>query len=96
MGEYKKVETSPEVWDAIRAKHRDRLTVFSSFSDPSGTFCGGSGMRGRMETTYGFPDADWPLIEAKTTWTIDQAKPYERVNEQHQYWLCLPQRDEDD
>jgi len=95
MSDYKKVETTGAVWDAIMAAHRSQLTVFSSFSDPSGTMFGGGGQRGRMETAYGFNDADYPLIEAKTTWDIDRMKPYERVDEQHQYWLCLPQKDED-
>lgn len=88
--EYRKVTTSAEVWAVIKAKHGKDLVVFSSFSDPDGTFCGGSGGTGRMETAYGFVNADYPIMEAKTTWEISLDQPHKRINEAHEYWLCLP------
>ena len=87
------VSTSAEVWAVIRARHFPQLKVFSSFSDPDGTFQGGPGDKGRMETTYGLEGADYPLIGARTTWTIDREKPYRRMNEQHEYFLFIAMKD---
>jgi hypothetical protein len=95
MSEYNKIPTSAEVCAVIRARHNDGMTVFSTFSDPDGTFNGGSGERGRMDTAYGFKGCDWPLIEYRTTWEIDHSTPYKRVNEKCEYWLCIPLRDEE-
>ncbi len=87
---YKKIKTTPEVWAVIRASHPE-LTVFSSFSDPEGGSEYGDGTP-RMETAYGFRGGDFPIIEAKTTWEYakDEEKPRVRKNEKHEYWLCLP------
>ncbi len=60
---YRAVVTSPQVWDAIRERHE--VTQFSSFSDPTGTFMGGPGEIGTMETTYGLRGADYPFIGAR-------------------------------
>lgn len=95
MTDYKTIPTSAEVWAVIQARHGRELHVFSSFTDPSGTFNGGPGKQGKVFTSYGFKDGDFPIMEAETTWEIDCEKPYERVNEQHKYWLCLPVRQED-
>lgn len=93
---YEITETSAEVWAVIRAKHHADLVPFSTFSDPDGTMFGGSGQNGRMETAYGFQGADFPIMEAVTTWDIDRSEPYKRLNEKHRYWLCLPRKSEDD
>lgn len=93
MSEYRRVSTSAEVWAVIRARHPD-LCVFESFSDPNGAFNGGSGLTGRMETALGFRGEDYPLIAAKTTWGINPDEPYKRMNERHEYWLCLPVRED--
>lgn len=87
--DYPAFVSSPEVWAVIRARHNIDLAVFSSFSDSTGTFNGGPGTDGRMETTYGLDGADIPLIGARTTWTIDPAKPFERVDEKHEYFLFI-------
>ena len=44
----------------------------------------------RMFTSYGFAQADYPLMEAETTWDIELSRPGFRRNEVHQYWLCCP------
>lgn len=88
MADYIKIPTSPEVWAVIRARHPE-LKPFSSFSDPDGTFNGGPGERGRMETSYGFPNADFPILEASTTWIIDHAQPSSRIEQKNEYWLCI-------
>lgn len=90
--DYKRIPTSPEVWAVIKARHPD-LRVYASFSDPDGTFNGGSGETGVMETTYGFAEADYPLMEARTTWRIEPGS-FKRHDTEHQYWLCAPIKDE--
>lgn len=84
--DYNTIATSLEVWAVIKARHHDELVVFGSYSSP-GT--------GRMETSYGFKGADYPVMEARTTWTVNPEKEYERIDEIHEYWLCLPIEDED-
>lgn len=94
MSDYRKMPTSREVWAVIRARHND-MVVFGSFSDPNGDQFGGGGTQGKMFSSFGFKNADYPLIEAETTWDIDPENPHRRQNEKHQYWLCLPKKEED-
>jgi hypothetical protein len=89
VNDYVKVATSAEVWAVIEARHGNEMTVFESFSDPDGTFNGGDGTRGRMETAWGFKGAQVPTLYAKTTWEIDPEATYKRINEQYEYWLCV-------
>jgi hypothetical protein len=86
MSDFKRTSTSAEVYAVLRARHGDAMTVFASFSDPDGTFVGGDGTRGRMETVWALMDA--PLLEVRTTWDIDPAKPSTRINSKNEYWLC--------
>jgi len=88
MSNWHHINTSAEVWAVLHARHRKELTVFATFSDPDGEYTGRS--QGCMETTYGFKGCEYPLMEARTTWTIDPEQPHKRIDEQHQYWLCLP------
>jgi hypothetical protein len=87
------VETSAEVWAVIRARHGDELSVFSTFSDPGGTFNGGPGLHGCMETTYGLHGADYPLIGARTTWDIGEKD--KRMNQRTEYFLFAIEKVED-
>lgn len=93
MTTHRKIKTTPEVWAVIRASHPE-LKVFYSFSDPDGRAFGGPGEFGRMETELGFIDQDFPVLAARTTWEIDPEQPYKRINEQHEYWLCVGVEDE--
>jgi hypothetical protein len=88
MADWLRIQTSAEVAAVIRARHGKQLVVFASFSDPDGTFNGGAGERGRMETAWGFNGASDPILEARTTWEIDPEQRHKRINEQHEYWLC--------
>lgn len=91
---YFKITTSAEVYAVIFARHKDQLVPLSSFSDPDGTFHGGPGDIGRMDTEYGFKSADAPLIGISTTWEIlFNGSNFYNGERTHQYWLCLP-RDE--
>jgi hypothetical protein len=81
----KRIPTTEEVWIAIRKAHGPELRVFSSFSDPEGMYNGHT--RGEMVTAYGFDCADYPIMEARTTWDIDRSQSYTRVNEKHGHWL---------
>jgi hypothetical protein len=88
MDDYIKVPTSPEVWAVIRARHTE-LVVFGSYSAPQGDRYGNTNT-GEMRTSYGFHDCYMPIIEARTTWRINREKPHERIDEKHEYWLCIP------
>jgi hypothetical protein len=89
MPNYKTVETSPEVWAVIRARHPE-LVPFSTYSAPDGDYLGGNTSKGEMFTSFGFPGSDYPIMEARTTWEINPEERWKRNNEQHRYWLCLP------
>lgn len=78
MMEHKKIPTTNEVWACIRIAHPE-LKVFSTSSRPD---------EGYMFTAYCLPNMDYPLIAADTTWERGE-KDYERVNEQHKFWLCI-------
>jgi hypothetical protein len=81
MKDYKTVETSQEVWAVIHARHS--LVPFATASS-----------EGDMFTSYGFPGADFPIMEARTTWEVDPERPSHRINEQNRYWLCVPIKEE--
>lgn len=87
--------TSAEVWAVIHARHGGVLKVHSTFSDPDGTFNGGPGEVGVMETTYGLPSADYPLIGARSRWRIDPEKPHKRFNETNEYFLFVAIKETD-
>lgn len=92
MSDYNRVPTSAEVWEAIRARHPE-LRVFGSYSAPDGDGFGDPS-KGVMFTSYGFDHGDYPVIEARTTWDVDHDAPQKRANERHEYWLCLPKRED--
>lgn len=91
---YEVIPTTPEVWAVIRARHCDDMNVFSSFSDPSGERGVGPSGQGRMETTYGIRGADYPLIGARTTWTIEP-ETGQRKDMKYEYFLFVI-REKDD
>lgn len=94
MADHILIPTSAEVVAVIRARHGKDLQPFGSFSDPDGTFNGGAGEVGRMETSYGFRHCDFPILEIRTRWDIDQVSPHKRLNETHEYWLCIGKHEE--
>lgn len=91
MSAYNRVETTYEVWAAIKKAHPE-LAVFSSYSAPGGDFFGNP-EEGKMFTSYGFRGQDYPIMEAETTWDINSDKS--RINEKHQYWLVCPREEGD-
>lgn len=86
MSEVVRIPTTPEVWAVIHVSHRGHLQVYSSFSDPTGTFQGGPGEYGVMETEYILDGTDYPILKARTEWNI---RGSQRRNETHKYWLCV-------
>ena len=88
MKDYSLVITSYEVWKAIHTQHPE-LRVFGSYSAPNGNEFGNLN-KGMMFTSYGFPQSDYPIMEGQTTWDIDREHPEIRMNEVHEYWLCIP------
>lgn len=87
MPDYRRVETSAEVWAVIRARHPE-MRVFGSYSAPNGDEFGDTSIA-RMNTSYGFAGGDFPVIEAETTWDVNHERPSERNNQKTQYWLCF-------
>jgi hypothetical protein len=76
MRYYRTVETSAKVWEVIRFQHPElRPFVTASFE-------------GSMFTGYGFDGANFPIMEARTTWDI--GPEHQRINERNHYWLCVP------
>lgn len=86
-----KIPTTYDVWRTIRKAHPE-LMVFSSFSAPDGNYYGNPD-QGEMITTYGFRASDFDLIGARTTWDVDRDNPANRLNEKHEYWLCVHVQD---
>ena len=84
---YRKVPTTPDVWNSIRKAHHDELKVFSSFTQTEGT--------GIAHTAWEFHGHDFPIMEAETTWDIDPTNRYQRYNEQTKFWLCCGVCEED-
>lgn len=89
---YSRLLTSAEVYAVIMAKHREQMSCFASFSDPDGTFNGGPGVEGRMETVWGIAGTDYPLLEIRTSWKINPNATYARLEEKHSYFLLCAQR----
>lgn len=87
MSDFVSIPTTHEVWAVIHASHKGRIHVFSSFSDPDGTFHGGDGTHGRMETAYSLGGTDLPIMRARSEWDIGPDGT--KANEQHHYWLCV-------
>lgn len=88
MSEYKQVKTSAHIWAAIHARHPE-MVVFGQYSAPDGGEFSNPD-EGKMFTSYGFKDSDYPIIAIQTTWDINPEKRHHRLNERHEYWLCLP------
>lgn len=94
MSDYSRLITSAEVYAVIMAKHRDQMAAFETFSDPEGTFNGGPGEVGRMDTVWGIDGCDYPILEIQTRWDIDPEQPYKRINQTHSYFLLMAEREE--
>ena len=91
---YSRLITSAEVYAVIMAKHRDQMVAFETFSDPEGTFNGGPGEIGRMDTVWGIAGCNYPILEIKTRWDIDPEQPHKRINQTHSYFLLMAEREE--
>mgnify|MGYP001769616509 CR=1 FL=1 len=88
--DWTKEQTSAECYAVIRAAHPD-LVPMSSFSDPTGTY--GGGTTARMETEWGFKDAPVPVVGSAVRWEIRPGSN-ERHDEARWYWLCVPVDDD--
>lgn len=86
--DYRVVETTYDVWKAIKNAHPE-LRVFGSCTEVE---------RGYIFTSYGFPDSDYPIMQAETRfdWQWNESGGFdEQVNVEHKYWLCLPKKCEE-
>ena len=87
MMDFRRVETTREVWAVIHASHPE-LKVVSSYSAPDGGEYHPT--QGRMYTDHGFEDSPIPLISARTFWDIDRNDPLNRIDQRDHFWLCVP------
>lgn len=87
MSYHRKIETTLEVWTAIRLAH-PQMVVFASYSAPDGDDFGDPN-ECVMKTEYGFSEGDFPVMGAETRWDKDHENSSNRLNERHQYWLCV-------
>lgn len=94
MSDYTRLVTSAEVYAVIMAKHRDQMAAFATFSDPDGTFNGGPGIRGRMDTVWGIAGCDYPILEINPYWDIDPTQPHKRVDQANSYFLLMAKKEE--
>ena len=92
MSDYSSVKTTAEVAAVMRASHPEMM-YFGSFSDPDGTYQGGPGTKGTMETTFGFAMQDFPTLRIRTTWAIDKDQREVDGSRKHEYWLCVGKED---
>ena len=82
-----KIETSAEVYSVIHARHPE-LVPFSTYSNPDGGCMLGSGGC-EMYTEWGFSGNDYPIIAVRTTWDKHPEQDYIRVNEKHEFYICV-------
>lgn len=82
----KVIATTYTIWLAIKLDHEKDLVIFATRTSMS---------EGIIETQYGLRGADFPLMQARTTWDPDEDDPSNRINEQHCYWLCVPAKEDD-
>lgn len=94
VSDYTRLITSAEVYSAIMARHFDQMKPFTTFGDPGGTFNGGPGAVGRMDTIWGIAGCDYPILEIQTRWDIDPEHPHKRINQTHSYFLLMAMREE--
>lgn len=80
MSDYRLVETTKEVGDAIRKAHPE-LKVFSCFTETVGNCI--------AMTTWGFEGCDFPILEVETTWCSRLSEPHIRYDERTRFWLCI-------
>lgn len=88
MINYVRIPTSAEVYAVVMARHRDDMVAYGSFSDPDGTFNGGPGEVGRMDTMWALRDTDFPILEINTRWDIEPGG-IQRRNQTSDYWLIV-------
>jgi hypothetical protein len=62
MNDYTLIETNAAVYSAIYATHRTEISVHESFTDVDGTAHNLGNYKPKVDTRWGFKNADYPLI----------------------------------
>lgn len=91
--DYRLIKTTPEVWAVLRIRHGEEMHVYGSYSAPMGDEHNPPG-HAVMQTSYGFRDSPIPFIQAETRWRFESDHPEIRLDEIHEYWLCIPKEEE--
>jgi hypothetical protein len=87
---WKAIPTSREVYAVIRARHADELNVYGSSTAMEGNEL--HPRQGYMYTSWGFKGADFPLMEAETTWDLNPENLTDQPNRVDKFWLCVPKK----
>lgn len=94
---YFRVPTTYEVYRQILDEHaKDKhegareLSVFSSCTDHVGEFG-----RPHIFTSWGFSGADYPLVEARSTWDSYEQYLNDMQSGKFEYWLICVKDDEE-
>lgn len=74
------VETSPEVYAVIFARHKKDLTPFASFSNPEPSYLSS---QPQMLTEWAFSGATQPILKHVSSW--DHGRREETI--EHRYWI---------
>lgn len=85
MNDYTLVETNAAVYAAIYATHRNDLTVHESFTDIEGCMHHLGNSRPKVDTRWGFRNADYPLIVCIATKESTEQKEYD-----YEYYIVNP------
>ena len=84
----KRFTTTPEVYCAIHDAHKDKLKLFSSFTDMTGSFPDGYHGTAKIMTEWGLPGADFPLMGYEKTYPCDP-EGKQTGQDQYTFWLCV-------
>lgn len=85
---HKRSPITREAYWQLYTSNKDKLSVFSTITYPSGSWYNPFG--GEMMTEWGFSDKDIPFIGIHERWDVDELDTTKRSNIRTDYWMCLP------
>ncbi len=82
------IPTNKHVYHAIYSEHEEKLSIFSTYSNPTGDDHVGSGYP-EMRTQWGFKGADFPIIKCIGTKKNKEQKEYD-----YKHWIFMATKDD--
>jgi len=80
--DHKLIKTNRDVYAAIWARHNSEMEPFGSCTDVGGDNC-------RVTTLWGIKKTDCAVLRHDVSWERDPEIEHGRLNERHEYWLCI-------